>query len=90
MHYLVQTTDAATVNDFIEFYLFNESYFPSTIQSKCPVDALDSSGKTALHHAGKCLIRLGVNYTGRLLMYCRLSLLSGGHGKISCEIKFKL
>lgn len=27
------------------------------LQSKCVIDALDSSGRTALHHAGKNLSR---------------------------------
>lgn len=34
--------------------------FLFTLQSKCPIDAVDSAGKTALHHAGKCVSILRV------------------------------
>uniref|UniRef100_A0A8C2X133 Retinoic acid induced 14 n=1 Tax=Cyclopterus lumpus TaxID=8103 RepID=A0A8C2X133_CYCLU len=33
------------------------------LQSKCPIDAVDGSGKAALHHAGKCLGAPRVNQT---------------------------
>lgn len=37
----------------------NMFMFP--LQSKCSIDAVDSTGKAALHHAGKYLSVLRVN-----------------------------
>lgn len=69
----------------IEYYLSFELF---TFQSKCPIDAVDSSGRTALHHAGKYLNNLRHNYTEGLLY--RASPFWEERGNISGEIKFKI
>lgn len=47
-------------------YASNEMFL-SSLQSKCPIDAVDGSGKAALHHAGQCLTAPRVNQTEVLL-----------------------
>lgn len=49
----------------IDFVRLIISLFP--LQSKCPIDALDGSGKAALHHAGERLGAPRVNQTKVLL-----------------------
>ncbi len=43
------------------FFFFMSNTFLLPLQIKCPIDSADSSGKAALHHAGKCVRELRVN-----------------------------